>query len=59
MSPNGVVPFLRMDSTLTAGFSEIVELVSQKVAFCSFVGVIEVKYDFRALNSQIHSALQN
>ncbi|KAI6177296.1 Metaxin-2-like protein [Aphelenchoides bicaudatus] len=30
MSPNGVVPFLRMDSTLTAGFSEIVELVSQK-----------------------------
>lgn len=34
MSPNGVVPFLRLESTLTVGFSDIVELVSQKVTCC-------------------------
>jgi metaxin len=31
MSPNGVVPFLRLQSTLTSGFWNIVELVGQKV----------------------------
>jgi hypothetical protein len=31
MSPNGVVPFLRLQSTLTPGFMNIVELVAQKV----------------------------
>jgi hypothetical protein len=49
MSPNGVVPFLRLESTLTSGFSDIVDLVSQKVG--PFFGTY---FYFTLLGHQTH-----